>query len=119
MLDKFREHKLFLSAMIGQWVGVFLCLSRRSLSPTKFDLLFIRYGLLPLVVVAHYLAPLVWKQIRDSSISGFQRLFGIPSPEDLLDTLGMLGVFGWLIWVLLRAIFSGLSQTSAIADNGP
>jgi hypothetical protein len=45
----------------GFWLGVILILVRRPRNPTRGDLLYIRWGLVPIVLVAHPLFMLVWK----------------------------------------------------------
>jgi hypothetical protein len=40
------------AAMIGFWIGVGIVMLRRPRTPTKVDLLYVRWGFLPMLVVA-------------------------------------------------------------------
>ena len=65
-----------LTTAVGYWIGVGIIAVRRRASPTKLDLLFTRYGMVGLMVVAPFLAKLVYIIIGESDLSGLERLFG-------------------------------------------
>jgi hypothetical protein len=74
VLDTGRLNRMCQLAIVGQWLGIFLVLGRRPLSPTLSDLLFIRYGIMPLLVAMPFLAGLVWKVVGESPLTGLDRL---------------------------------------------
>lgn len=47
-------------ALVAFWFGAALLIYRRPLSPSKLDLLVIRFGYLPLVVIAFFLVQWIW-----------------------------------------------------------
>lgn len=59
LLDNGHLAKIGGYAMIGFWIGVAVIVSRRPRTPSPFDLAFIRYGYLPLVLVAAACAAIV------------------------------------------------------------
>ena len=76
MLDGGRTFGFFKVALLGHWIGILMIIGRRPLAPIKWDLFFIRWGVLLLLIVAGLVAPLVWAIIGESSLSGWQRLRG-------------------------------------------
>lgn len=70
---------LVLFAVVGQWIGNIIIAVRRPLSPTKGDLFFISWGLVPLFLIAPLLADLVWAIIGPSGQNGLQRLLALLS----------------------------------------
>lgn len=74
ILDGGETFKFFGVALLAHWIGMILILWRRPLSPTKFDLSFIRIGIIPLLVASAAIGPSVWKLIGESNQSGLQRL---------------------------------------------
>jgi hypothetical protein len=76
MLDGGRTFGFFKVAVLGHWVGILMIIGRRPISPTKWDIFFIRWGVLLLLTAAGLIAPLVWAIIGDSHLSGWQRLRG-------------------------------------------
>jgi hypothetical protein len=77
VLDFGRTNRLCAIALVGHWVGVLLVLHRRPLSPTRSDLWFIRWGAVPLLLAAPWVAELVYALIGHSSLSGLERLLGV------------------------------------------
>ena len=47
-------------ALIAFWAGAVVLVLRRPLSPTRMDIALIRFGYLPLLVVAFFLIHLIW-----------------------------------------------------------
>ena len=76
MLDGGEMNKLCMMTIIAYWIGVGSVLARRWASPTKFDLLFIRYGMFGLFVLTPFIARFVYSIIGESPLSGWQRWFG-------------------------------------------
>jgi hypothetical protein len=97
LLDAGREHQYFLAAMLARWVGILLIVLRRRGSPTRSDLLFISFALLPLMVIAHYIAPLVWRYIGASTRNGLERWLDIPDPSRRVTELEILLLLCWLL----------------------
>ena len=52
VLDGGHLAKLCGLCLAGFWIGIFLMMARRPLAPTHGDLLFARYGFLPLFIAA-------------------------------------------------------------------
>jgi hypothetical protein len=77
LLDLGRANQFCSIAIVGQWVGIFLVMGRRPLSPTRADLLFIRYGIVPLMFATPYIGDWVWGVIGKSSQSGLERWLSI------------------------------------------
>ena len=73
MLDGGQLFKQFLVAMIGYWLGVAFIVVRRKMTPTKTDLLFIRYGSVVLLVLAPAVAKLVYRIIGENTLNGLER----------------------------------------------
>ena len=78
MLDGGETNKLCMMAICGYWIGVGSVLVRRGASPTKLDLLFIRYGMFVLFVLTPFIARIVYGIIGESPLNGWQRWFGKP-----------------------------------------
>jgi len=76
MLDMGRSFGFFKVALIGHWMGIFVIMGRRPLSPTKWDIFFIRVGVLAILTLVVLIAPIVWNVIGESHLSGFERLLG-------------------------------------------
>ncbi len=76
LLDGGVMFRMCLTTAVGYWIGVGIIAVRRGASPTKLDLLFTRYGMVGLMVVAPFLAKLVYIIIGESDLSGLERLFG-------------------------------------------
>jgi hypothetical protein len=51
VLDFGQMHRAFWVAFLCQWAMVWIILCRRSMHPTWFDLLLVRYGIVPLLFV--------------------------------------------------------------------
>ena len=75
MLDGGQLSSQFLVAMIGYWLGVAFIVARREMQPSKLDLLFIRYGSLVLLVLAPFVAKIVYRMIGESPLTGLERWF--------------------------------------------
>ncbi len=75
MLDRGQSLGIFKIAFLCHWLGIFLLLARRPLSPTKTDILFVRWGTPLLMMVVGLIAPTVWNMIGKSDLSGWQRLW--------------------------------------------
>ena len=73
-----RTNKLCCIAIVAQWMGVILIMGRRPLSPTWTDLLFIRFGIVPLTFATPWIAHWVWNFIGQSTQSGLERWFPRP-----------------------------------------
>ena len=73
MLDGGQLFSQFLVAMIGYWLGVAFIVARRGMTPSKLDLLFIRYGSLVLLVLAPLVAKIVYRMIGESPLNGLER----------------------------------------------
>jgi hypothetical protein len=78
VLDMGRLNHLCRYAIVGQWVGIFIVMGRRPLTPTRGDLLFIRWGIVPLLFATPWLADWVWLLIGESTRSGLDRLQSLP-----------------------------------------
>jgi hypothetical protein len=74
LLDGGRAFAFFETALLGHWIAILLIVWRRPMTPTKFDLSFIRIGILPMCLLPGLLTPLVWRIIGESDLSGWQRL---------------------------------------------
>ncbi len=75
MLDFGRSNQFCIVAMIGYWLGTLFILLRRRKAPTRLDLWFIRYGVIPLWLTAPYLAGIAYDFIGRSTERGLDRLF--------------------------------------------
>jgi hypothetical protein len=75
MLDGGRSFEFFKVAFVGHWIGILMIVGRRPISPTKVDILFIRWGLLLLLLTMGVIAPFIWSMIGESHLSGWQRLW--------------------------------------------
>jgi hypothetical protein len=75
VLDGGMMFRMCAAAALGYWIGVVVIAIRRGTSPTKLDLLFIRYGMVGLMVIAPFLAKLAFIVIGESDLSGLERLF--------------------------------------------
>jgi hypothetical protein len=76
VLDGGEMNKLCIMVIIAYWIGVSSILVRRGASPTKLDLLFIRYGMFVLFVLTPFITRIVYGIIGDSPLNGWQRWFG-------------------------------------------
>jgi hypothetical protein len=59
MLDGGGSFQVFKVAFLGHWCGILLSIARRPNSPTKTDIIFIRWGVPLLMVVVGAIAPFV------------------------------------------------------------
>ncbi len=75
MLDMGQSFGVFKVAFLGHWFGILLILARRPESPTKTDIIFVRWGTPLLMMAIGFIAPQVWKMIGRSDLSGWQRLW--------------------------------------------
>lgn len=57
VLDGGQMLRAFGVAFLGQWAMVAIMLLRRPLQPTKLDLLIVRYGIFPLLIVVIVFGP--------------------------------------------------------------
>jgi hypothetical protein len=76
LLDGGRTFSFFIVALLSDWVCIILIVARRPMTPTKFDLSFIRIGILPMCILTGAIAPLIWRIIGESDRNGLQRLLG-------------------------------------------
>ena len=76
MLDGGWMCRLCIVAVTGHWVGIGIIALRRRCAPTKFDLLFMRYGAVILTIAAPFIASVVYRIIGESDLSGLERLLG-------------------------------------------
>ena len=67
-----------LIATVAYWTVTLLIMFRRPASPTKLDIVFIRFGVLFLSAITIFIAPLVWQLIGESTRLGLDRLLGDP-----------------------------------------
>jgi TatA/E family protein of Tat protein translocase len=74
MLDTGESFNVFKVAFLGHWLGIFLLFARRPLSPTKTDIVFIRWGTPLLMMAIALVAPFVWTIIGKNDLSGWQRV---------------------------------------------
>ena len=74
MLDGGQLFGQFLVAMIGYWIGVAFIVIRRETKTTRFDLFYVRYGSVILLVLAPAIAKLVYSIIGETPQSGLERL---------------------------------------------
>ena len=75
VLDMGKSLGIFKVAFLVHWLCIFLILARRPLSPTKADIVFVRWGTpLPMIAIA-LIAPLVWKIIGEPDQNGWERLW--------------------------------------------
>ena len=51
LLDFGQMHRAFWVAFLCQWAMVWIILHRRAMHPTRFDLLLVRYGIVPLLFI--------------------------------------------------------------------
>jgi hypothetical protein len=58
MLDFGQTHRAFWVSMLCQWATVFIILLRRPTSPTKVDLVIVRYGIVAFLLVIANFGPL-------------------------------------------------------------
>lgn len=75
MLDMGQSFGVFKVAFLCHWLGVFLLFARRPMSPTKTDIILVRWGTPLLIMAIGLIAPLVWNIIGKGELSGWQRLW--------------------------------------------
>ena len=63
VLDMGQTLSVFKVAFLCHWFGIFLLLARRPNSPTKADVVFIRWGTPLLMMAIGLIAPHVWKVV--------------------------------------------------------
>jgi len=78
VLDGGQLNRFCFLTITCQWIGNFVILGRRPASPTTMDLLFIRYGMVPLLFVTPFIADGVWSVIGHSTLNGLQRWGVLP-----------------------------------------
>jgi hypothetical protein len=76
LLDGGRAFGFFQVAFVAYWLIVGLIIVRRPQSPTRGDIVFIRWGIVFTLFVSGNCAPFVWRIIGESDLSGWQRLMG-------------------------------------------
>lgn len=59
MLDFGQTHRAFWVAFLCHWAAVWIILLRRPIDPTRLDLLIVRYGIIPLLLIVANLGPLM------------------------------------------------------------
>jgi hypothetical protein len=47
-------------ALLAFWAGAAVLIYRRSQSPTEIDILLIRFGYIPVLIIAGVLIPMIW-----------------------------------------------------------
>jgi TatA/E family protein of Tat protein translocase len=75
ILDMGQSFAVLKIAFLSHWLGIFLLWARRPISPTKTDILFVRWGTPLLMMAIGLIAPLIWEIIGKSDLSGWQRLW--------------------------------------------
>jgi hypothetical protein len=58
-LDLGQIQRAFWVAMLCHWATVFIVVLRRPMTPTKFDLAIVRYGIIPLLLIVATFGPLL------------------------------------------------------------
>lgn len=75
LLDFGEVFNIFKIAFLAHWLGIALIMWRRSVSPTKSDIVFIRWGTPLLMFTVAPIARFVWKVIGESDMSGLERMW--------------------------------------------
>jgi hypothetical protein len=75
IMDGGRTNRMCVMAIIGYWIAAAAILIRRRHTPTRVDLLFLKYGIWGLMIVTPMIARLVYRMIGESSLSGLDRWF--------------------------------------------
>jgi TatA/E family protein of Tat protein translocase len=73
MLDMGQAFNVFKISFLCHWLGIFLLFARHPMSPTKADIVFVRWGTPLVMIVIGLIAPIVWKIIGKDELSGWQR----------------------------------------------
>jgi len=60
MLDLGQAFHISLVAAVAHWMMIILIIGRRPQSPTQLDLIAIRWGYVPLLIVIGRIGPLIW-----------------------------------------------------------
>jgi hypothetical protein len=74
MLDGGRLLGVVSIATVAYWMVTLQIMFRRPATPTRVDIVFIRFGVLLLSAVTVFVAPFVWDFIGESTRSGLDRL---------------------------------------------
>lgn len=98
VLDRGQMRRYFIFAMCGQWAGTIIILFRRPTSPTKTDLSFIRYALLPLFLLVNLLIPVIWNWKGGSSIDDLYRWQFRKGGAD--SEVGIFCVLAYVVWLM-------------------
>ena len=61
ILDSGQTLRACVVAVLGYWAATFLIMMRRSASPSRADLAFVRHGTLAMLLLVGLAAPFVWK----------------------------------------------------------
>jgi hypothetical protein len=75
LLDGGRVFGFFKVAFVGHWIAILMIIGRRPMSPTKADILIVRWGVLLLLLATGVIAPFIWSVIGESHLNGWQRLW--------------------------------------------
>ena len=75
ILDGGQLNRMCVVAMIGYWIVAAMLIVRRRKAPTKTDLLFLRWGILPMMFAVPLIAAVVYSIIGVSHLSGLERWF--------------------------------------------
>lgn len=75
LLDGGQLNRQCVVAMIGYWIIAAVPIVRRRKTPTKVDLLFLRWGMVPMIAVMPLIAIVVYRIIGRSHLSGLERWF--------------------------------------------
>jgi len=73
LLDGGRTFGFFSVAALAHWGAIAVILLRRPASPSRFDLIVVRYGALFFWCIIMWFAPVVWSIIGESHLSGWER----------------------------------------------
>ena len=63
VMDSGQIHRAFWVAIICQWAMVWMILFRRPMNPTRLDLLIVRYGIIPMILIVVGCGPWVLSQL--------------------------------------------------------
>ena len=75
ILDGGHLTRMCIVAVTGYWIVAAMLIVRRRKSPTKTDLFFLRWGILPMMCAVPLIAGVVYSIIGISHLSGLERWF--------------------------------------------
>jgi len=75
ILDGGATNRHCVVAIIGYWIGALPIIVRRRKTPTKVDLLFLRWGMLLMMLLLPFIVGIVYGIIGESHLNGLERWF--------------------------------------------